>query len=218
MHNQEYYFNLLYTNSAKIQLTFQILPIIVGIWQRKYLNKPLRIFLTFYCCAFLANTLELLFVWAVDNYTSFWLPYIQYWKIDSTNFIAIINYLANFGIMGWYFTLVFKSQTLSNGIKILSFILFLSALINYMFIEGYNVFGIFNPLMDALYSIFIPLIFMWILYNQLESKVPITKNSYFWVNLRFIVPNLIGVLFKFMMLLMILSKNLEIGRKVQKVD
>lgn len=197
MNLQENYFNFLYINSGKIQLIFQTIPIIVGIWHRKILNKPLRLFLIYYCITFTINILEVLFIWTTANYTAFCLPYLHYLGIDSTNFISIFHYLANFGIMGWYFSLVFKPKPISYWINRMSIALFISAFVNYLFIEGYNIYGVFNPLIDSLFSIVLPIIFMWSLFNQMESKVPITKNPYFWVNLRFIVPNLIGLFFYF---------------------
>lgn len=95
--------------------------------------------------------------------------------------------------MGYYFKLVFEPSQLSQIVKWITIFLFVTVTINYLFIEGYKVYGVYNPLMNAFYSLIIPLIFMYILYNQLDSKVPITKNPYFWINLRFIIPNLIGL-------------------------
>lgn len=98
--------------------------------------------------------------------------------------------------MGWFFYLALGDSPIAKWIKYLSITLFLAALINYLFIEGYKVFGIFNPTADAVFSFAIPMFLMWHLY-QTESKVPLNKNPYFWIYLRLIVPNLVGMFLYF---------------------
>ena len=193
MSQLEEYFNQLYRSSGWVSFAFQFIPIIVGLWKRKYLNKPLLIYWAFYLICFIINIAIEIFTWAVNNYTSFFLPFLKYWKIDDTNFTAIFGYLAHFGMMGYFYFLVFKPLQLSKIVKWVSITLFVSALVNYLFIEGYNVYGVFNPLMDALYGLIFSLIFMWILFNQIESKVILNKNPYFWISLRSIIPNVIAL-------------------------
>jgi hypothetical protein len=197
MNNQENYYNLIYLNSSKILFFFQLIPIIIGILKYHYFNTALRKFFYFYCISLLINFFEFLFVWVVDNYTVFWLPYLKYWGIDSTHFISIFSYLNVFTFIGWFYIIVFKPLKLSSVIKIVSIVLPICCIINYCFIEGHNVYGVFNPLVESIFILSVSLTFMWVLFNKVDTKIPIPKNPYFWVNLRFIIPNIIALFFYF---------------------
>ena len=70
------------------------------------------------------------------------------------------------------------------------------ALINYLFIEGYLVYGVFNPTADAVFAFALPLIYLGYLY-RLDTMVPLSKNPYFWISLGLVVPNLISLIFHF---------------------
>ena len=193
MEQDSAYYNHILHVSGQIIIVFQIIAIGVGVWKYKYLDKPLRVFLSYYIIGILLNIVTEIFIWAVNKYTAFFSPILKYWHIEDTNFLSILGYLANFGVMGYYFMLVLQPHPLSKYVKWLSIGLLMSTTINYCFIEGYNVLGVFNPVVDGLFSIIIPLFSMWVLFNHVDMKIPMYKNSYFWINLRFIVPNLIAL-------------------------
>jgi hypothetical protein len=177
-------------------MVVQFLPIFIGFSNLKHFDKPIK---TFWIYCIVAGLIEILlqwFIWDVNTKNSVTLPFVKWLEVSDTNFTNILSQLNTFCIMGWFFYLALGDSPIAKWIKYLSITLFLAALINYLFIEGYKVFGIFNPTADAVFSFAIPMFLMWHLY-QTESKVPLNKNPYFWIYLRLIVPNLVGMFLYF---------------------
>lgn len=173
-----------------------IFPIIVAVIYRNNWNLNLQKFLTFYIVSFAIHLFMQLFMWTVKNYRPYFVPYMDKWNIHDTNFISILSYLNNFALLGAFYAISFKSKRLSQSIKWLSITLFLSALINYLFIEGFRVYSSFNATASALYCFIIPLLHFWFVFRT-YTKVPIYRNSYFWLGLGLIIPNAVGLFLHF---------------------
>ncbi len=189
------FYNDLLVFYGRIALSTLILPILIGLWQGRVLNKPLRFFLLYLIAGLTIALLEQLFLWSTSAYYPAWKPYLDYWKIGDTNFIQILYYLKNFALLGWFYTLLLPNQV-GIWVKRVSVLLFVVALINYLFIEGYHVYGVFNPTADAVFCFVLPMIYLGYLYRQ-DSIVPLSKNPYFWISLGLVVPNLISLVFHF---------------------
>lgn len=191
-----WFYNDLLIVFSKVLLGFKILPIIIGIWNRQNLNKPLKALLAHKIAAVGIALFIQLFIWVATYKVNIILPFIKIFKIENTNFLQIFYYIIDFAVMGYFFSLIFRPYGLSKTIKVISIILLIAAIVNYLFIEGYNVYGVFNPVCDAFFGFIVPLIYMWFLFNN-TTILPIKKNPYFWANLGLIIPNLVA-LFSFL--------------------
>ena len=199
------YYNTLLVYSGKILIILQIVPLILGFLKWKHFNKPIKVFWTFCFVYFLLDIFVQILVWLLSNYYDFFKPIVLKFQIKDFSFINILYYMNNFSLLGYFFVLVLKPNRISDWIKWVSIFLFFTSIINYLFIEGYNVVGVFNPTSDALFCFILPSIFMWYLFTQ-DGKVPIAKNPYFWINLRLIIPNLVALILQFY------------GNKIQSTD
>lgn len=172
---------------SKITVATMILPIMVAIWNRKYLKKPATVFLYYRIFALLFNLLQQAFIWYVMNYYEEVKPYLEYWNIKNTSFLAILFQLNNFIFLGWFYSLLTPSKY-AIWIKRIAFFLFFSTLINYLFIEGRE-FGVFNPNATAIFTFGIALFYLWHLYRSVLA-LRLEKNAYFWFSLALILPYL----------------------------
>ncbi|MEZ4992360.1 MAG: hypothetical protein R2824_18190 [Saprospiraceae bacterium] len=173
---------------SKITVAIMIIPIIVAIWQWKYLNKPLKVFLGFIICLIVANLLEQGIIWYVTNYYEKAKPWLEYWDIHDTNFLAILYRLNHFFWLGWFYSLLAPGKY-RTWIRGLASFLFVAALINYLFIEGYHGFGKFNPAAAAIFTFGLASFYLWYVYRS-QLALPLTKNTYFWLSLALIIPDL----------------------------
>jgi hypothetical protein len=187
-YNIAFYNNLLIIFS-KIVLAIKILPILIGIWNRHNLNKPLRFLLVSKIAALSIAILVQIFIWTATYNLAVIMPFIKTFKIENTNFFQILYYITDFVFMGFFYSLILTPYGLGKVIKITAIVLLSAIFINYLFIEGYNVYGIFNPLCDTLFAFVISVIYMWFLFND-TALVPLNKNPYFWANLGLIIPSL----------------------------
>ena len=178
---------------GRITISTMILPIVFALYQKKHLNKPLKLFL-FYCLVTLfINLFEQWYIWA-----SVHIPFVHdiAIKLDrSTNFLIILYVLRDFLFIGlfYYALLPFKYGFWVRGIAIL---LSIGVLINCIFIEGFIKYGIFNPTSDGIFMVVLPLFYLAFLYNA-SLNIPIQKISYFWISLGLFIPNLIGLFLYF---------------------
>jgi hypothetical protein len=181
---------------AKIETAIMLVPITVAFYNRNYLNRPLKIFLWFCIAKFSVNFIHQSIIWIVTEYQDKWVPILNKWQITDTNFMGILAYLTNFGFLGWYFYQVIPHDKIAKGIRWLSMGLFIFAIIDYLFIEDFRAFGIFNPSASAIFCFILPLIHLWFLYRE-DSRVPLSKNPYFWISMGLLIPNLVGCFLHF---------------------
>lgn len=202
--NEGFYNNLLIIFS-KVTLGFKVLPIFIAIWNRRNLNKSLKVLLSHKIAAVSIGLFVQLFIWVATYHIYIIMPFIKAFKIENTNFFQILYYTIDFVLIGYFFSLILKPYRLSELIKVISSIFLISIIINYLFIEGHNVYGVFNPVCDAIFTFIIPLLYMWFLFKK-TTIVPLNKNPYFWVNVGLIVTNLVALYGFF------------VGNKLQQTD
>jgi hypothetical protein len=195
MNEQEKIYNELLIFYGRITFLTILIPIVVAIWYYKQLNKPLKIFFYFLVATLIIGLLEQVFI-QVASYTKILTPFLKYFKIEDTNFYQIVYFLKNYIFLSWFFINSYSSSTLRIWVKYVSILLIFASLVNYFFIEGYHVYGHFNPAVNNLYCFLIPTILLWYVYNNTESKVPLSKNPFFWINLGYVVQNLFTLFFE----------------------
>ncbi|MBK7873690.1 MAG: hypothetical protein IPJ74_25040 [Saprospiraceae bacterium] len=138
---------------ARITAATILIPIAVAIWQRKSLNEPLRVFFWYRVFALLFNIVQHLFFWFANKYYEDIKDYLDWWGIQDTSFLSILFYINDFIFIGWFYYLLLRYNRYGNYIKWLSTILLIIVLINYLFIEGYQIFGKFNPTAVAIFCV-----------------------------------------------------------------
>ena len=180
--------NLLLSSLGKIGLIVMVLPIIVSIWQKKYLNKPLKVFLWYQVFVVLFNLLEQVLLWYITNYDEAAEPWLDYWEIADANFLSILYQLNNFFWLGWFYYLLTLSKY-GIWIKRIAALLFSSVLVNYLFLDEYHGSGKFNPAATTIFTFGVAFFYLWYLYRT-QLAVPLKKNPYFWMTLALIIPYL----------------------------
>lgn len=189
MNELETFWNDILFTFGRITIASMFLPIIIGFLYIKNWGKAIYVAF-FYCiCTLLTNIFEQVLVYLIDHNTDFFLPYLNYWEIDNTFFLAILYYLKDFLIIGWFFSLILPFGSSNKYILWISWLLAFASFFNYCFIEGYKVYGVFNPTADAFFMIILPLVYLW--FSQKQSlRIPLRKNPYFWICIGLVVPNL----------------------------
>jgi hypothetical protein len=196
MWNDNIFLEKLMIQLSKFTTAFMLLPIFCGFLKWKYLNRPLKIFL-WYCIAKLfVNLLHQGFIWATGYFRDIAVPLLNKYNITDTSFMGIFAYLTNFAFLGWYFYKVIPHEKIAQGVRWLSTGLFVFAIIDYLFIENFRYYGVFNPTASAIFCFLLPLIHLWFLYRE-DSRVPLSKNPYFWIGMGLLMPNLVGCFLHF---------------------
>jgi hypothetical protein len=196
MEEQILFYNAIWMNIAKIALGFMIVPMCFAFINYEFLNKLLKLILLYLIVTFLVSLGEqliyqlLLYLYANNR------SILEYWNIYNTNFYQILFILKDFGFLGVVFYYLILPLKISKPILYLSWGLILVSLINYFFIDGYNSFSSFNSSAQSFFTFSLPIIYMWILYHT-DSKIPLFKNPYFWINLGLIIPNLLSLFLYF---------------------
>ena len=154
-------------------------------------NKPLKVFFYYYILTLVLNSLVQGIIWLTGIYVDFFSPILEYWEITNTFFFQILFQLKNFILLSIFYHLIFPIKHYKKYILRIGQILSIIALVNYFFIVGYKKLGVFNPSANVIYSLLLPLIYLW--YSQEYSlRIPLSKNPYFWFSIGLIIPNLIG--------------------------
>ena len=178
---------------GQIAALVMILPILFAIVNLRYLNKALKLMFWFSLIRLIVSISVQIIIWCVNKYKDFFIPILKFLDINSLDCMSIFAHLNYFGILGWYFYLVMENRNIKSLVKGISISLFIAALVNYLFIEGYKVQSVFNSTVANIFCFVLPMIHLWYLYNQ-DSKVPISKNPYNWVSLGLVIPNLLGLI------------------------
>ena len=182
------------------------ITLIVALNTKKYWSKPIRI-IYYYCVINLLSALLLrLIYWLVGNFKDFFIPILKRFEITDMSFMAILAHLNNFILLGWYFILVFNSNRVSILVRFLYLFFTITSIINYLFIEGFNVHSIYNSIASAVFCFAFSSLHLWYIFNDTDSKVPLLKNPYYWISLGLLVPNIMNT---FMYL---------VGKKLEETD
>ncbi len=176
--------------SGKIALLSTIIPIVFALLKWKLLTRGLKIFLRYIILYVLLNSLDFIYVYLVDNYTSFfesWLIITGY----SLFFLLILYQLNNFLTLGHFFSYLLKERAYGKKIWGLSVFLSLLAILAYILEKGWKNYGTIGPSAEAIYLFIVPLFYLWYL-SRATHSIPSLKNPYFLISLGLALPNLIG--------------------------
>lgn len=184
-------YSKLFILSSRILLAFMIVPIILGLYNWKTLNKTLRIFFCYCLLTLLLNLVQDIFIWSTANFKEILLPFLKRWEIKNTNFYSILFFTKDFVLLGLFFKEILKYRVNVSWIQPMIVLLLVSTWTNHLFIEGFKDYGVFNRTVDAVFCFAVPLYFLWFIFTE-NSKVPIVKNPYFWIGLGLISTALIG--------------------------
>lgn len=177
---------------AKITVLLCFIPIVVAIYRRKFLNEALLVFFTYKALSLSVNLFEQFIVWYSGEYFKTIEPYMNYFDIHDTSFIGIFFYVLTFIFVGKFYRILLGTSKHGKTIQWISYVLLFIAVVNYFFIEGYRVYGKFNPAAAAIFAFGTAVYYLSHLFRS-NLALPIRHNPYFWLSLGVIVPNLIGV-------------------------
>lgn len=168
-----------------------LIPIVVALWHWRSLNTPLKIFFWYRVLAFIFNLLEQLLVFLARTYRDVSVPILNKWNIHDTNFLTILYHVNTVFMVGWFYALLFPTPIYRICIKTIANTLLITLIINYLFIEGFREYGIFNPNATAIFAFLIAAIYLNYVYTS-HLILPIGKNPYFWISAGLIIPYLIS--------------------------
>lgn len=171
------------------------IPIVVGIWKWRDLLKPLKVFWWFRVVILMLEGLLQFFYWYVTKYYDQVKDILTYWQISDTNFLGILFHLTKFIFIGYFYYLILPLKY-GKWILRISVLLSIAAVINYLFIEGYRVFGIFSPNAVSVFAIGTSAFYLWHLTRK-QLLLPFKRNPYYWLSLAILLPYLAGIMISF---------------------
>ncbi len=175
---------------GKVTTVVILIPILVALWQRKHLNRPLKIFWIYRIIYFVINILEQAFYHFAVKYYEYIKAYLIYWGVSDTSFLSILYYINTFICLSWFYYLLLP-RPLSIWIFRIGMTLIVASVINYMFLEGYQAFGFYNPTASAIFAFSVAGLYLWHAYKN-DLALPITKNPYFWLSIGLMLPYVIS--------------------------
>ena len=173
---------------SRISVAIMILVVLTGLWKRKYFTKAIWIFLIYRIIALFFNFIEQAFIWCSINYLDLILPFLERFQIGSTSFLSIFFQWNNLFFLSWFYALLMPDRY-GKWIKIIAGILLVTMTVNYLFIEGYHDYGVFNPNANAIFTFSLGFFYLWHLYRS-ELSLPLAKNTYFWFSIALAIPYL----------------------------
>lgn len=188
----EQQYNLYLFYSSVFSSALMTLPVIVAFVNRKSLNKVLKIFFWYCMVALLVAAMHILFIWATSTYFEYWKNLLYKYQIGDTNFMSILSYLNTYLILGYYFSEEIYNKKYQKLILSLCGAIAVIGVIDYLFITGFRNYGYFNPIATSSLAIVFSLISLRAIFQK-DTLVPIVKNTYFWLALGILVPNVIGL-------------------------
>ena len=195
MNDLENYYNQIYIRIGYAILLLILLPVLFGLFRWRYLNASLLIFFWYLIAVLGYNSLEQGFVWSVTNYTKAWQPFLDRFDIADTNFLNIISRLLDYILLGFFYTAILNSSVGTWVIRV-SLLIFVSAIFIYFFIDGFRSYGNVNALVNRIYLVTLPVLYLWSLFRS-QSMLNLWRNAYFLISIGLLVPNLFGLFLSF---------------------
>jgi hypothetical protein len=185
-------------NSSSLIIFVSIIPIIAGLYYKKYLKRRnIGLFLNFLCFFIFIQLIERLYIYIGTYHTKLIMPFVNWAKVEDTNFFRIFYYLTSAYFLGKLYYNILKKDPIAPFIKWTAIIGSIAMIINYCFIEGYKVVGYFNPNFDTLFCMFMSGYYIWHLIKT-DYQLSISKNSYFWISLGLFLLCSISLIFRFL--------------------
>ena len=181
---------------SNICILFMLLPLILSLINKKELNKNLYFFKYLLLGQLIMSLLERFYIYLGYNHIEYIMPFINWAGVEDTNFLRIGNYLVCTYFLGKFYYSLLKQDPIAPFIKWTALTGSVAMLINYFFIEGYKVVGYFNPNFDNFFCLFTSGYYLVYLLKS-DNKVPISKNSYFWISLGLFTYCIISSIFRF---------------------
>jgi len=108
---------------ARFHILMMGIPIIIALVYRKEWNRPLLIFFLYCLLTYFLNLFEAIFIWATGAYTSFFMPFLEYWDITSTAFMQIFYELKSFILLSLFYSLLFSNSKIAKHIIFIGYFL-----------------------------------------------------------------------------------------------
>jgi hypothetical protein len=205
MNPETSYYYSIWMLLAQVALGTMLLPIIAALRHLKKFNPALKVFVYFLIAHLFIAIGEQVVYWLMVQRNPYILAFLRYFSLKTFNFYEIFFILKDFTLLGYFFYLLLIPRPKAKWVLWVSYSLLTAILVNYFFIEKPDAYGSFNSTSLAFFNFTLPIIYMWILYHG-DSKIPLSKNPYFWINVGLIIPNLLSIFLYFA------------GEKIQTTD
>jgi hypothetical protein len=188
-------YNDILTQFGQFTTAATYITLVVAVFRIRYFNKTMWVFFVYIVATIFIYTLEATFIWAVKNYTAFWLPYLKKFDITDTNFLEILSTLKSIILIAWFYK-VLLTEKWEKYVVYVGTIMTIFAIVDYIWITGYKSSGMLITTFVGLFLIIIPMIYLWQLYKR-DNRISIYKIPYFWFSIALIIANLLGLFFYF---------------------
>lgn len=179
---------------GKITIGTLLIPISIAFWYYRVLLRPLKFFLTFLVTIFCLEMLVQFFIWYATYYYEQIKDILIYWNISDTNFLGIFFHLASIYFLGNFYRLIIEEK-IRKKILLVTYGLMIAIIINYLFIEGYNTYGVFAPNVVNVFLICLSVLHLYLVSSQ--STFPVKRNPYYWISVAILISNLAGIMLNF---------------------
>lgn len=115
-----------------------------------------------------------------------WGNHFQLFIINkSNNWIANIRNPFEFLFISWFYTKIIENQLLHKRIKIISALVFIASILNFLFFQGFRYFNSYTVILGGCSCIY----FMVLYFKEVIEKATIPnlyKHPYFWISVGFL--------------------------------
>ena len=190
MNNTETFYNNLLGYFGTITTVIMIVPILVFLKNRKSQLPFMYIFYWGLWADLLVALVEQIVIFFAKNSTHF-ANFIHSFGINSTNFLAILNYLYSFLVVGYFYKKILANK-LGNLLFIGSIILTLASIFIYLFVDGFNNQPSTNMTVSRIFTI-VSTLFVLKHFSSHNLGSLYFKNSYVLVTLAMLLPAAISM-------------------------
>lgn len=184
--------NLVLRIVSKVAIITLLIPIVIALLNKKYWNSALKVIFYYIFFHFIIALLLQLIYYMIGAYKDFFVPILNRLHLTNMSFMTILAHLNIFILLGIYFTLVFKNKKVILLVKWVSYFFVISSIINYLFIEGYNVQSVYNSITSATFCFVFSSLHLWYIFSDTDSKIQLLKNPYYWISLGLLIPNIVN--------------------------
>jgi len=196
MEEQRIFYSDLLIYFGKIITLSSFIPLLLAMWKRKVLIKPIKLMALYLLALIGSNLLEQGFIWSTGKYYyTFWKPILDALQITDTNFLNVIGRLIDYIFVGWVFSFAL-SEPWASRVKWGSWVLIPLAILIYFFVDGFRAYGTVNAILNRGYLVVVPALYFWHLFNS-PPNLTLWQNPFFLFGLGLFVPNLFGFIMSF---------------------
>jgi hypothetical protein len=183
-------YNDILTQFGQFTTAATYVTLVVAVFRIRYFNKAMWVFFAYIVATIFIYTLEATFIWAVKNYTAFWLPYLKRFDISDTNFLEILSTLKSIILIAWFYKILLAEKW-GMYLGYVCIIMTIFAIVDYIWITGYKTSGMLMPTLVGFFLVIFPMLYLWQLYKR-DNRISIYKIPFFWLSIALVIANFVS--------------------------